>query len=372
MIVTHLAKFYPPVKGGMELVVRSLCRSTADRVENRVIAFHTSRTTRRETVEGIPVTRLGTIGRAGSVPVAAGLFGELQRLRSDLLVLHEPNPWALLACALVRPRIPLVVWYHSDVVRPRLQYALFYAPMANPVYARAARFVVSSPPLAECAAALAPYRRRTDVVPFGIELEALSPEPVKGRIQELRRRFEGRVVILAVGRMVPYKGFDVLLRSLEAVSADLVLVGDGPRRAEWMALAQRLGLHDRVHFAGEVPPGELLALYHACDIFVLPSITRAEAFGLVQVEAMACGKPVVSTRLPSGVPWVNQHEQTGLTVPPADPAALAAALRRLVDDPHLRAQFGEAGRARAHAEFRLDRMGERILGVYESVLQEGR
>ena len=371
--VVHIGKFYPPVTGGMERVVESLCRATAGRVENRVLAFHTGRETVREVVDGVPVTRVGILGAAGSVPVAPGFFRELARMDADLLVLHEPNPWALLACAIVRPKMPLLIWYHSDVVRPRLQYRLFYGPMASPVYGRAARFLVSSPALAEHAEALAPYRSRVVVVPFGIDPREWAANPaIAARVSRIRESVNGRPLLLFAGRLVPYKGIDVLLRSLQGLDAHAIVAGDGPRRREWTALASRLGVADRVTFTGEVPAAELVALFHACDVFVLPSVTRAEAFGFVQIEAMACGKPVVSTRVPSGVPWVNRHEETGLTVPPGDAGALAAALRRLTGDEGLRARLGAAGRARVQSEFTLERMADRTVAAYEDVLREAR
>jgi glycosyltransferase involved in cell wall biosynthesis len=178
--------------------------------------------------------------------------------------------------------------------------------------------------------------------------------------------------VLFTGRMVPYKGVDVLLRSLQGVEAVAVLAGDGPRRGDWMALAAQLGLRGRAKFPGEVSQDELLALYHACDVFVLPSITRAEAFGFVQVEAMVCGKPVVSTRVPSGVPWVNRHEETGLTVPPGDVAALRQALQRLLLDAPLRERLGAAARRRVLETFTVEVMGARAVEVYESAVREGR
>jgi glycosyltransferase involved in cell wall biosynthesis len=373
MIVTHLAKFYPPVPGGMERVVESLCRATAGRIDNRVLAFHTAGTTVRDVVNGVPVTRVGTLGHAGSVPIAPRFFGELRRLRTDLMVLHEPNPWALLACAVVRPSAPLVIWYHSDVVRPHLQYALFYRPIARPVYGRTARFIVSSPALAEQATGLAGFGSRIAVVPFGIEASAWDAGPdVRARAAEIRRALDGRPLVLFTGRMVPYKGVDVLLRGLAGLDAAAVLAGDGPRRAEWMALGRQLGLADRVRFPGEVTQAELLALYHACDLFVLPSVTRAEAFGFVQVEAMACGKPVVSTRVPSGVPWVNRDGETGLTVPPGDVAALRNAIARLLSDAPLRERLGAAARTRVLDEFTVEQMAARATAVYESVIREAR
>ena len=367
--VVHVGKFYPPVRGGMERVLESLCEGSADRVESRVIVCSTTRRTVREELHGVGVTRVATIGAAGSVPIAPSFPAELRRARGDLMVVHEPNPWALLSFAIARPALPVAVWFHSEVVRPRLQYSLFYHPVARPVYARARRIIVSSPLLAEHAGALAPYRDRVRVIPFGIDASRWDTTPVIcARATTIRAGTGSRPLILFAGRMVPYKGVGVLLRAMVGLDASAVLVGDGPLLAEWTALARELQLTDRVRFAGDVTHDELVALYHACDAFVLPSVTRAEAFGYVQLEAMACGKPVVSTRLPSGVPWVNRHGETGLTVPPGDVDALRRALAELGRDASLRARFGSAGRRRVESEFTMEIMRSAAAAVYREAV----
>jgi lipopolysaccharide/colanic/teichoic acid biosynthesis glycosyltransferase len=125
-----------------------------------------------------------------------------------------------------------------------------------------------------------------------------------------------------------------------------------------------------VTFAGSVPDDTVAAWYAACDLLVLPSVTRAEAFGLVQLEAMARGKPVISTKLPTGVPWVNQDGVTGLVVPPGDVGALHEALRRVTADESLRLTLGCAARARFLEHFTQHRMAERTAGIYEAVASE--
>ena len=152
MRVLHVGKFYPPHPGGIERVVETLCQSSRGLVENHVLVANATRETIQEVVDGVQVTRVGTIGAVGSVHIAPAFASWLRRIPADAIVLHEPNPWALLSYAIARPPAPLFVWYHSDVVRPALQYALFYAPMARFVYGRARRIIVSSPALARHAA----------------------------------------------------------------------------------------------------------------------------------------------------------------------------------------------------------------------------
>jgi len=350
--VLHVAKFYPPAPGGMERVVETLCRASEGIAESRVLALNSGPETIEEIVDGVPVTRVGVAARAGSVPIAPSLARHLRRAAADLVILHEPNPWALLSYAIGRPSAPLAIWYHSDVVRHPLQYALFYAPLARTVYSRAGRFIVSSPPLAEHAAALKPYRDRVRVIPFGIDPASWSADHGE----------DPQPFVLFVGRHVPYKGVDVLIRALARTGIRAVIAGDGPQRESWEALARSLGVPAR--FTGDVTEVELRALFGSCAAFVLPSITRAEAFGYVQLEAMACGKPVVSTTVPSGVPWVNRNGETGVTVPPGDHEALAGALRTLLADDAMRTRMGAAGQRRAASEFSMARMSSRLRELF--------
>ncbi len=358
MRVLHVGKFYPPHHGGMERVLETLCQVSRGLVESRVLVANASRETVEEDVAGIHVTRIGTIGAAGSVHVAPAFVGALRRAEADLMVLHEPNPWALLSYALARPRTPLVIWYHSDVVRPALQYALFYAPVAHAAYTRARRFIVSSGALAANATALSRYQDRVRVIPFGID-----PAPWRSDVPADR----AEPFVFFAGRLVDYKGIDVLLRALARTSVRAVIAGDGPRRAAWQQLAGELGLDGRVTFTGEIPDAELRRLMQTCLAFVLPSVTRAEAFGYVQIEAMAAGRPVISTDVPSGVSWVNQDGRTGLVVGAGDAVALGAAIDRLAGDAPLRARLGAAGRARVEAEFTLERLRERLRSFYEEM-----
>jgi rhamnosyl/mannosyltransferase len=170
--------------------------------------------------------------------------------------------------------------------------------------------------------------------------------------------------------MVYYKGFLNAVRALTEVPGTLVLVGDGPDRPALEAEAARLGVSDRVVFPGKLPHAlDLVPYYLAADAFWFPSNARSEAFGLVQVEAMATGCPVINTEIPhSGVAWVSPHEQTGLTVPVNDPSALASAARRLVEEPGLRARLASSARARAIEEFSDRVMAERSLAIYRQVL----
>jgi rhamnosyl/mannosyltransferase len=168
-----------------------------------------------------------------------------------------------------------------------------------------------------------------------------------------------------------YKGVHVLIEAMrELPNARLVVVGTGMMERAWRARAQELGVAERIEFAGDVPDTQLPGYFAACDIFVLPSSERSEAFGIVQLEAMAAGKPVVCTELGTGTSFVNVDGETGLVVPARDAPALASAIQKLSDDPGLRARMGAAGRARVRAEFTREKMVARVMQVYAEVLAE--
>lgn len=361
LTVLQVGKFYAPVSGGMERMLQMLCEGErAAGVDTRVLVANTEGQTVTEEVNGVPVTRVASIGRTGSVEWCPAFPAQLRGARADVIVIHEPNPIALVSNFLVRPKTPALVWFHSEVVRPRWRYRLFYEPFLAYTLEHAARIVVSSPALAEHALALRPYRHKCVVIPFGFDPARFGPA--------VPSRSDGVPTVLFVGRLVEYKGVDVLLRALaglEGVRA--VLVGDGPRRDALQELAADLGIADRVIFAGEVTDEQMSELYASCDLFVLPSVTRAEAFGVVQLEAMAAGKAVVSTAVPTGVPWVNQHERTGLIVPPGEVPPLRAAIARLLADPGLRERMGREGRARVARDFTPARMIQQMLSLYREV-----
>jgi rhamnosyl/mannosyltransferase len=236
--------------------------------------------------------------------------------------------------------------------------------MLRRTLARARRIAVSSPQYIASSPWLRPHADRCAVVPLSSDLARFAA-PDTAAVAALRQRYGGPL-LLFVGRLRYYKGLHFLLAALPLLRrpARLLLVGIGPEEQRLRALVQALGLGEQVHFLGEVSDAELPAVYHAADVFVLPSHLRAEAFGIVQLEAQAAGLPVVCTELGTGTSYVTRHGITGLVVPPADPPALARALDVLLANPALARQMGTQGQARAYAEFSHERMLQRYLEVY--------
>jgi rhamnosyl/mannosyltransferase len=238
------------------------------------------------------------------------------------------------------------------------------------VLRRADAIVCATPNHIESSEVLPRYQSKCVVIPFGLDLAAFRATPaLVADAARIRALYGGGPLILAVGRLTYYKGFEYLVRAMRDVPGHLALVGDGPLRNQVEKAARESAVGDRVHLLGEIA-GELAAYYHACDIFVLPSVEKSEAFGIVQLEAMACGRPVVNTALASGVPYVSRHNHSGLTVPPGNSTALAAAVNTLLESPTLRRSLGDAGRERATREFSKEAMAARMLELYERVSSE--
>lgn len=357
--VLHVGKFYPPHRGGMESHVETLCRELRAEVDVEVLVSADGRQTVRETVDGVPVTRIGTLATLASASVNPGMARAIRRARADVVHFHHPNPTGVLSYLASGRRGPLVVTYHSDIIRQRVLGAVF-SPVLHRFLRGAHAILASSPDYARGSPVLRAHADRVRVVPFGIRANEFEEVDVD-EAARLRARYGPRVV-LAVGRLVYYKGFDYLIRAMSAVDGTLVILGDGPLRGALEALAHEAGVADRVAFEGSVP--DLAPYYHAADVFALPAVARSEAFGLVQLEAMAAGLPVVNTRIDSGVPFVSRDGESGITVPPADARALAGALGRLLDAPELRRRLGAAARERVRREFSLDRMTADTLALY--------
>lgn len=363
MRVVHVGKYYPPEYfGGLESVVMELNDALVKRgVEVTVVCAAVRGKSRTESYRGVTVERVATITTVLSQPVSPGFGRAVQEAKGDLLHLHHPNP--LGDATVLGDARPLVITHHSDIVRQRA-LRLAYGPLLQKVHRQAKVIVSGSEQLLRTSSDLKGFESKTRVIPYGIDASRFAETPgVRARAREIRARWEGKPIVLAVGRLVGYKGFDVLIDAARGLDATVVIVGEGPEEQRLRELA---GPH--VSFAGRLNEEELVAHYHACDIFCLSSVTIAEAFGIVLLEAMACGKPLITTALPTGVSAVNREGVTGLVVPPGDVGALREALSALLQDAPRRKALGEAARQVQAAEYTAELMGQRYAKLYEEIL----
>ena len=364
-------RFSDATPGGIQRHVEHLLSGLRNRVD--FVNLVPNRAWRNQTFErfGVPTVAKAGINVDGSLVLSPSLPFAARALHRakpfDLVHLHFPDPMSHLA-AMMLPSVPRVITWHADIFRHRAALKI-YRPFLLRAATNAPAIIVpteahirNSPILSTLA-----DRGKIRIIPFGFDLERFT-QPATG-LAGLRQRFPGRI-IFSLGRHVYYKGFDVLLQAMTRMPEDvsLILGGMGPLTAELESMASRLGIAARIHFVGLIDDSVLPAYFQLCDVFCLPAVSRAEAFGIVQVEAMAAGRPVVSTRLGNGVDLVNRDGETGLTVEPGDPVALAAALRQLLDDPGKAALLGQYGQKRALVEYGLEQMVDRTFATYMDVL----
>lgn len=383
--IVHLGKFYPPAPGGIEThlqtlatsqaklgaQVRVICVNHADE-HGRHVAFTRFRRTLTVAEHDGPVRvlRVGRLGSLARFDICPTLLRELRRaLRRDVDIvhMHTPNPTMLIALAAISSQIPLFITHHSDVIRQRwLRHVV--TPFERLEYGRAKRILSDSAQYVDGSTTLTRYRDKVTTLPLGIDLAPLLDPPAAAQDHARRLRAEfGSPLWLMVGRLIYYKGIDVALKALTNVPGRLLIIGAGPLEDSLRRLGSSLGVADRVVWWGHAGRDELIGAYRAATALWFPSTARSEGYGLVQVEAMASGCPVINSAVPhSGVAWVSPGGQTGLTVPMNDPAALAAAARRLLDEPGLREPLGQRGRERAAACFSQERMAAQSLEIYRA------
>ena len=374
--VLHFGRFGNHL-GGVERHAHHLCQQLASMgidVTNLVASSdkHASETHCFKLYHQIQVPCWGVAFSTALAPTLPIKAWQLHRDHSfDLLHLHFPDPLTHLASRMLPPNIPRVISWHSDIVRQK-KILRYYHPFLLNEIRRADALIAATHAHFSSSHQIPddyPVEKR-HVVPYGMSYtkfeRRIEHEPM---ISKLHSIAQGRPIVFALGRHVYYKGFNVLIDAIQKTNAYLILGGDGPLRQQLEQTAASLALQERILFTGRIEDADLPAYFHACDVFCLPSVEQSEAFGLVQLEAMSCGKPVICTQLNNGVNEVNQHLVTGLAVPPNDHNALADAINRLLTDLPLRTRLSRQAHEHALSSYSLNEMGKRCLAVYESVLR---
>jgi rhamnosyl/mannosyltransferase len=373
MRILHLGKYYYPIPGGIESFLKSLTEGLTEIGDsNTVLCSSSALAGSTETIDGVSVIRSPSFGTLFSQPLTPKLLFTLHRLARthDIVHVHTPNPLVEAFVLTLPSRVPVVVSHHSDVIRQRLLLPI-YAPVLRRFLRRANRIAVATQSHVRHSAYLPEFAQKCEVIPYGFDPGELERSaPIEREAARLKGEYGDRF-ILFVGRLVGYKGVSFLLEAMKQIQAKLVIVGDGPLDSELKEQARQLGIADKVLFVGNLAGRDrLLAHYHASELLVLPSVSKNEAFGLVQLEAMAFSKPSVVSKLDSGIVEVNVDGETGLHVPPRDASALATAIRSLLEDDARRARMGAAARRRFEETFTRRRMVGSYRELYLKLLRE--
>lgn len=374
MKILHIGKFFPPFHGGMENFLYDLAREQAEAGHDvSVLCHHHEKgrsTDNFQTESGAAIFRVSILGMAAYAPVAPEFYRVLKnllgKLKPDVVHVHMPNVsvfWLLL----IKKHFKLVVHWHSDVVssendwKIRLLYP-FYSLPENRILAMADAIISTSNSYLETSSPLKHYKEKCRVIPLGVRLDKFV-SPQNNLVYDTA---DEDACILSVGRFTYYKGFEHLIRACkEGYQGRLVIVGDGPLRQYIQKLVRESGLCNRVDLPGKLSHCELQRHFKECCAFCLPSIERTEAFGVVLLEAMFYGKPLITTRvLGSGMNEVNIHNETGLVVEPADAAGLAKAMNNMLKNRDRAEEMGKNGRKRLVDKFLISKVAQKVEKAY--------
>ena len=371
----HIGKFFPPPYAGVEAHVDTLLSCLQPEVQSTLLAAESP--AKASLSRCLPYRQLTakSYGQFASATISPGVLRlaslEFASGRSNLLHIHAPNPWGDLAALVCDSDVPVVMSWHSDIVRQR-RLMHVYRYIQRRVLKRADRIIVFTPKHYDSSEQLHQLDVAAKVVyvPMGIDFAGLDLSHADCAIgARLKAWAKGRPLLLTVGRHVYYKGYGHLLAAMAQLKSEtvLVLIGAGILTPTLQRQARELGLEHRVLFLGEVAKGTLVAALHACDVFTLPSIAPSEAFGIASAEAMACGKPTIVCQLGNGVNYLNREGETSIVVPPSNASALADAIDTLALDAGVRHRMGGVANAWVRSEFGIDAMKQGTISVYRSV-----
>ena len=375
--VLHIGKFFPPASGGIENFLYDLTKyQSLAGLKVSVLAHHhhrITRITRRTNKFGIDIYETPywkTLMYAPLPPISPSiLLDVIKKEKPDVIHAHLPN---LSAFTLLwkNIKIPILLHWHSDVIPTSNDKMLgaaysFYKIFEKALIEKARRIIVTSRPYLYSSIPLKHYREKCSVVPLGIDPE---------RLKTKDRAFEksGKFLVCSAGRFTYYKGFEYLIKAVALVpGVSLIISGDGKLRSKLKDLIFKKGLENRVKLPGELPSDALFSLMKNCDLFCLPSIERTEAFGLVLLEAMYFGRPLITSRIEgSGISWVNKDKETGLQVPPKDEKALAEAINFMFFNPAVRKAYGINAKKRVEKLFHIRKICNQIENIYEEIRQK--
>jgi glycosyltransferase involved in cell wall biosynthesis len=365
--ILHIPNYYPPHIGGIEDVCHSIVAGLPE-FRHAVICFNDKKRTEDEIYEGVRVIRCGTLKKLFSQSLSLAYIKYLKKIfrefQPDIVHFHAPNPLASVYLLMTIPAdVKLIVHWHSDIVEQGFLYK-FYKPIEKRLLTRASHILATSPAYIEGSTPLSVWKDKVVVIQNTINIQKLIlQEEDKAEIEKIREQYGRRKILFTFGRHVPYKGLHCLIDAVRMIDGDAVVVIAGKGQ-----LTEKLKADNtlpNVFFPGRLHENELRRYLYAADIFLFPSITRNEAFGIALAEAMYCGLPSVTFTIPaSGVNWVSIDRETGLEVENRNSEAFAGAVNLLLADGEMRKSLGENAARRAREYFLIESVKNDLIKLY--------
>ena len=369
--ILQLGKFYP-IRGGVEKVMYDLMLGLSEEKLYCDMLCASTEDYPAGIININPYAKL--IVEATKVKLAATMLAPslIIRLRKiakdyDIIHIHHPDPMASLALFLSGYKGKVVLHWHSDILKQKTLLKL-YKPLQDWLIKRADVIVGTTPVYVKESPFLNKVQHKIDYIPIGVEPLVADKE----KAEKLKQKYKNKHIVFSLGRLVEYKGYEYLIKAAQHLDENyqIIIGGKGPLMESLTNLIAELGVQDRVTLLGFVEDEDIPDYFEVCDMFCLSSIWKTEAFAIVQIEAMSCGKPIVCTHIPaSGVSWVNQNEVSGLVVEAEDEVALANAIKRISTDANLQKKLSEGSKNRYEEYFTRKKMTEKCLDIYKDVLK---
>ena len=368
MKILQLGKFYP-IRGGVEKVMYDLMMGLSELGVSCdmlcALSDGGSRIVRLN--ENARLIGCRTWVKLAATMISPDMILTLRRVcrEYDVIHVHHPDPMACLALLLSGYKGKVVLHWHADIEKQKVLLR-FYMPLQKWLLKRADVIVGTTPAYLAASPYLKSAQDKVCCLPIGVE-------PVLPPVEEaakIRSSYPGKKIIFSLGRLVAYKGFSYLVEAAQYLGDDYVVLigGAGPLEAELKSQIQALGLEDKVKLLGRISDEEVVAHYGACTLFCMSSVFKTEAFGIVQIEAMSCGKPIVATRIPgSGVAWVNEHKVSGLNVEPMNAQQLAESIMAIAENEDAYKTFCEGAAQRYRDLFTKERMIANVQEIYSEL-----
>lgn len=369
--VLQLGKFHP-IKGGVEKVMYAFMLGLSSRgiACDMLCASDDDEVGVTQVTPKSKLIKVKTLMKKFSTMIAPDMVSTLRKIchRYDLIHIHLPDPMAVVALMLSGYKGKVVVHWHSDILKQRILLQ-FFKPLQAWVTRRADLILGTSPVYVEQSSALSRVQDKVSYLPIGVRERAPEAEAVA----MIRNQYPGKKIIYSMGRLVEYKGYEYLIEAASLLPDDYVVLigGSGPLKGELQELVQKYQLQRKVFILGFIPREVESAYYGACDVFCLSSTLKTEAYAIVQVEAMSCGRPIIATNIKgSGVPWVNEHGRSGLNVEPCSSEEIARAAQMICEDAHLYERFSIGALHRYHKHFTLEAMTDGLIAHYKTLLNK--
>lgn len=363
--ILQLGKFYP-IRGGVEKVAFDLMKGLSERgIECHMLCAAEEgddRTIGLNEHARLICTR--TWVKACATMISPSMIFTLRKICGEynLIHVHHPDPMACLALLLSGYKGKVVLHWHSDIQKQKWLLKL-YRPLQQWLLRRADVIVGTSPVYLAESPFLQRVQHKTVCLPIGVEPMRPSPEAVEA----IRNQYPGKKIVFSLGRLVAYKGFRFLVEAAQYLNDGFVVLigGTGALKEELLREIVSLNLQNKVKLLGRISDEDLPAYYGACDVFCMSSVQKTEAFGIVQIEAMSCGKPVVATRIPqSGVSWVNEQGVSGINAEPGNAKELALAIEAVTENEEVYRRFSDGAAKRYREMFTKECMIDKCLTIY--------